>query len=163
MLPKYDNLPNPDFWTTLLWRRLVGHVVLRTDQALTRGRSVRVYAFCSAERLGHVGGVTLAVVQTRDTEVQLDLELLPGTGGPRGEADLYVLSSYPGQPISRDIFLNGRVLQLLDEETMELPTLEPTRLSADQPIVMPGKSYGFVVLPNAGAAVCSQPWQQQAA
>ena len=119
---------------------------------------MRVYAFCSAKDLGYVGGVTLAVVQTEDKQVELDLETLSQTVGARGRADLYWLTSYPGQPISRDIFLNGHVLRVVDEETMELPQLRnmAVSLTAEQPIVLPPKSYGFIVLPEAGAAACSQ-------
>ena len=154
----YDDLPNPDYWTTVLWRSLVGNLVLSTDTKVKHGRSVRVYAFCSAKDLGYVGGVTLAVVQTEDTQVELDLETLSQTVGARGRADLYWLTSYPGQPISRDIFLNGHVLRVVDEETMELPQLRnmAVSLTAEQPIVLPPKSYGFIVLPEAGAAACSQ-------
>ena len=158
----YDDLPNPDYWTTVLWQSLVGNLVLSTDTKINPGRSVRVYAFCSAKDLGYVGGVTLAVVQTKDTEAELDLEMLSQTVGARGRADLYWLTSYPGQPISRDIFLNGHVLRVVDEETMELPQLRNmvVSLTAEQPIVLPPKSYGFIVLPDAGAAACSKQQQE---
>ena len=153
----YDNLPNPDYWSTILWRRLVSNVVLSTDANINHGRQVRVYAFCSAKGLGYDGGVTLVVVQTKDSEVELDVEVLSQTAGARGRAELYWLTSYPGQPISRDMFLNGRVLRVVNEETMELPPLRDwaNHLTAEQPIVLPPKSYGFVVLPDAGAAECS--------
>jgi len=158
----YDDLPNPDYWTTVLWQKLVGNLVLSTDTNINHGRRVRVYAFCSAEDLGYVGGVTLAVVQTKDTEAELDLEMLSQTVGARGRADLYWLTNYPGQPISRDIFLNGNVLRVVDEETMELPRLKDmvVNLTAEQPIVLPPKSYGFIVLPDAGAAACSEQQQE---
>ena len=153
----YDNLPNPDYWTTILWRSLVGKLVLGTDAKINHGRQVRVYAFCSAKDLGYDGGVTLAVVQTKEGEVELDVEVLSQTVGARGRADLYWLTSYPGQPISRDVFLNGDVLRVVDEETMELPPLREmaVHLTAEQPIVLPPKSYGFVVLPDAGAGECT--------
>ena len=159
--PAYDNIPNPDYWTSILWRHLVGNLVLQSTDAKTndgRGQDVRVYAFCSAEHLGHVGGVTLVVVQTKDTEAELDPKMLSQTDGARGRANLYWLTSYPGQPLSRDIFLNGQVLRVVDEETMELPRLNQmgVSLTAEQPIVLPPKSYGFIVLPEAGAAACSQ-------
>jgi hypothetical protein len=159
MVP-FDNLPNPDFWTTVLWRRLVGNVVLGTDPPSLEMHSLRVYAFCSSPELGHVGGVTLAFVQTRDTEAELELELPGATtaefSSNRGAVDLYVLTSYPGQQSSRDVFLNGRVLRMADEEKMSLPLFEPTRLTAQDPVSLPRKSYGFIVLPDAGAEACSR-------
>lgn len=33
----------------MLWRRLVGTKVLAVDDGLAHGRSLRVYAFCTAE------------------------------------------------------------------------------------------------------------------
>ena len=40
---------------------------------------------------------------------------------------------------------------------MELPKLRnmAVSLTAEQPIFLPSKSYGFIVLPDAGAAACS--------
>ena len=44
-----DNLPNPDYWSSVLWRRLVGSHVIAVGGGLAPGRAVRTYAFCAAE------------------------------------------------------------------------------------------------------------------
>ena len=143
-----DNLPNPDFWSTLLWKRLVGGAVLRTDDLLASGRAVRVYAFCAA---AGAGAVTLVVLNTEDEEAQLTLE---GVGGAGGAAEVYWLTSTPGLLTSRDAYLNGELLRLADETTGALPPLTPRRVTTGPPLSLAPKSYGFVVLPEAGAAAC---------
>ena len=66
----------------MLWRRLVGTKVLAVDDGLAHGRSLRVYAFCTAEDyFSHtqvrydgatqVGGVTLVVLNTAETAAEL--------------------------------------------------------------------------------------------
>ena len=56
----------PDYFTTILWRKLVGHTVLQVaahdDVGTADANSglLRSYAYCSAEHPG--GGVTLALV-----------------------------------------------------------------------------------------------------
>merc|ERR1712154_614380 len=42
-----DFLPNPDYWSSLLFRDLVGNQALLVDGEFVDGRSVRTYAFCS--------------------------------------------------------------------------------------------------------------------
>ena len=43
-----DGTPNPDYYSTLLWKRLVGQKVLQIVNGLDENRTLRVYAFCSA-------------------------------------------------------------------------------------------------------------------
>lgn len=153
----WDARPNPDYWSTLLWRRLVGATVLATADLGEVGRDVRAYAFCAANSTR--GAVVLVVLNTRARAVDLQVELLPRAGRARTatRADAYLLTSYPGVLSSRDVFLNGHVLRLLDERTGALPPLQPVRLAAGQPVRMQAKSYGFVVLhfdDGAGAAEC---------
>ena len=144
---RWDALPNPDYWSSVLWRRLVGVKVLDVPGGLAKGRAVRAYAFCAA-----AGGVAVVVLNTLDRQASLHLET---AGGGASEAEVYLLTSYPGVPTSRDVFLNGRVLRLADAATGELPPLVPLRVAAGEPILLPPKSYGFVVLPSSGLSACS--------
>jgi hypothetical protein len=65
------------------------------------------------------------------------------------------MTSYPGVPTSRDVFLNGKVMKLADETTGGLPPLPPLKWPASAAVSVPPKSYGFVVLPDAGAGACT--------
>lgn len=106
------------------------------------GRAVRMYGFCARSR---DKGVAVVYLNTHVSGVTLSFDGLQGK-----TREVYILSSSPGNLISRDIFLNGKVLKLSDEG--KLPALDPLVISGD--VSVPAKSYGFVVIPNAGADAC---------
>jgi hypothetical protein len=118
-----------------------------------KGRSTRVYAFCSSAAGAGAGsgGVTLVVLNTAaaPVKVSIDPNELPGP------AHSYMLTSYPGVPTSRSIFLNGHVMELANTQTGELPPLDPLVVPQGAEVEVPGGSYGFVVLPQAHAGACS--------
>ena len=91
----------------------------------------------------------LVVLNTDSNPASVATNFLPG---PRV---VYVMTSYPGQLLSRDVFLNDVVLRLVNESTGELPKLEGRALSSDEHLVMPPHSYGFVVHPSAKALACA--------
>lgn len=134
--------PRPDYWGSLLWRRLMGTRVLNasTDETL-----VRVYAHCARDV---PGGLALAVINLADTALALDF----GNFG-KGERIRYALQAEALD--SQQITLNGRVLDL-DEGS--LPPLEgvsaQTRDADASRAWFPGLSYGFFLLPQAGIEAC---------
>ena len=65
------------------------------------------------------------------------------------------MTSFPGVLTSRDVFLNTKVMKLADETTGTLPPLPPLKVAAGDVVSVPPKSYGFVVLPDAGAGACT--------
>jgi heparanase 1 len=149
-----DNVPNPDYWTSILWRRLVGNVVLRVVDGLARGRTVRAYAFCARD--SDEGDVTVAVLNTDDEEVEVDLSVFENTREGSTGGDLSMEAFLLTSPIlsSRDVYLNGVLLQLKNETTGELPELKGVQV---EKVVMPAKSYGFVVVKGfeKGSSVCA--------
>eukprot|EP01043_Picozoa_sp_COSAG02_P053747 COSAG02_NODE_5982_length_3892_cov_18.035328_1_plen_548_part_00 len=152
-----DNLPNPDWWSSVLWRRLVGTKVLSVESGLATGRSLRVYAFCAAENYWthtQVGGVTLVFLNTANTVTELSAAD-GSTAAPLGRSEVYLLTSYPGVLTSREVFLNGNLLQLADEMAGSLPEMAPLKVVEGKPVKIPPKSYGFIVLPDAGAGACT--------
>ena len=141
---------------------MVGTKVLSLKDAaeLQPGRELRVYAFCSASNTtidgssgssssgsSSSGSVTLVVLNTATEPTSLQTTL-PGT------REVFMLTSYPNVPTSRDVFLNERVLQLLDQEHGTLPPLVPTQVPTGAAVIIPAQSYGFVVHPGADAAAC---------
>jgi heparanase 1 len=141
--------PRPDYWTSVLWRRLVGSRVL--DAASGGDPLLRVYAHCT--RAGAPdqasGAVTLVVVNLDpSTGVELNLDAMGGDS-----ADVYALSS--SDPSSTSSALNGTTLVAGDDGS--LPALSPAavvRSGGALRATFPPASYGFVVLPGAGAAAC---------
>jgi hypothetical protein len=77
------------------------------------------------------------------------------TAAPLGRSEVYLLTSYPGVLTSREVFLNGNLLQLADEMAGSLPEMAPLKVVEGKPVKIPPKSYGFIVLPDAGAGACT--------
>jgi len=138
----YDNLPNPDYYSALLWRNLVGTRVLSVADGLASGRVCRAYAFCSRQ---HAGGVVLVWLNTRAESVEL-------THNAAGRQESYLLTSAPDALTGRDIYLNGNRLQV--DSTTGKVILQPRIFDEHRPLTMPPHSYGFIEMPEAGASAC---------
>lgn len=132
--------PRPDYWASVLWRRLMGSRVLdvgRTDAS----DLVRVYAHCSYGRPGAV--TVLAINLDADHSVRIEVD-----GLPTANKELYLLTSEGLD--SHDIMLNGTILR---DEDGELPALGP-ELVGDGPAVVPSLGIAFIVYPDADAPAC---------
>lgn len=138
----YDNLPNPDYFSALLWRQLIGTQVLSVDGGLEDGRECRTYAFCSRQ---HAGGVVLVWLNTQAQSVELSHNV-------PGRQESYLLTSAPDQLTAREIYLNGDLLQV-DSSTAEV-VMQPRKINEGSSVTMPPHSYGFLEMPSAGAGAC---------
>jgi hypothetical protein len=142
--------PLPDYWTSLLWRRLVGARVL--DAPTGKDPLLRVYAHCARSTApGHApGAVTLVVLNLdRASAVSLDLDTTFGD-----EADVYELAS--PDPASRELSLNGKALVAGGDGAP--PSMAPAIVHRDGGNLRARfgpATYGFVVVPGALAPVCN--------
>ena len=60
--------PLPDYWASVLHKRLMGTVVLDVSGSLQMGRSVRTWASCTHKKAkAPHGAVTLLILNTRST------------------------------------------------------------------------------------------------
>ena len=66
--------------------------------------------------------------------------------------DEYLLTSYPNVIQSRDILLNGKALQMVNDETF--PKFEANTQDGGSTITMQALSYGFVAAANVNATAC---------
>ena len=136
----------------MLFKQLVGTVVLNVENCTAPGRTVRVYAFCT--RVGgpipySAGAITLVAININSTPVTFS----PNVNGVVNYVrDEYHLTSPNNQMASQYIALNGKVLQL--GEGGSLPSFDPISVSSNTPITMAGLSYGFFVLTHANGAAC---------
>jgi heparanase 1 len=144
LLQQRGHAPTPDYWATLLWKRLMGGRVLGVAGDDRPGRALRAYAHCAA---GGGGGVALAVVNVARAAASLDLRV--GAGGRR---EVYRLGTVEGVFTGRRATLNGRELRLTGAR---LPPLPPAMEAAGGPLAMPALSVAFVVLPDAYAPACT--------
>lgn len=155
LLGNYPSEPlttSPDFYTTVLFRRLFGDVVLSVDSSVG---TLRSYGFCSRE---FPGGIALALVnldQYQDASVSTALE---------GRWESYLLepewtgeSTAPVQDrvTSRKMVLNGGAALEVGPNGA-LPQLNPIRHpSSKMPVLMvPKLSILFVVFPEQRTAAC---------
>ncbi len=132
--------PRPDYWASVLWRRLMGHRVLEVDR-IEASELVRLYAHCSHERAGAVTVLAINLDEDRSVRIEVD-------GVSNASKELYVLTS-DGLD-SHDIMLNGTVLR--DAEGV-LPPLEP-EVIGDGPADVPALGIAFIVFPDADAPAC---------
>ena len=127
--------PRPNYWGGLLWHRLMGTTVL--DAGPSRP-GLHVYAHCMR---GHLGGVTLAAINTSRTEAaSIELPL----AGER-----YTLTAQPLE--SEQVLLNGRPLTLGANDA--LPELRGVDVRAGQMALAPS-TITFVTIPSAENGAC---------
>ncbi|XP_041372088.1 heparanase-like [Gigantopelta aegis] len=140
--------PNPDYWLTLLYKRLVGSAVFNatsTDQSI----AFRVYAHCTKTHnvWGYpAGSVTLYVLNLHSESVNMSLPQFDDQ-----EVDLFLLTPDGDQSLkSRFVLLNDKRLELTADS--KLPVLEPQKLHSS--VIFPAFSFGFVVVPQAQVKSC---------
>lgn len=140
--------PNPDFWLSLLHKRLVGVKVLDVSGQTEEKRKVRVYSHCSSSQYP-MGSVTLFALNVHlDEPVVLKLN-----GELKGkDVDVYLLTPENGDLLTKTVRLNGKVLNLVDDRT--LPDLVPKSVPGDEPLDLPPLTFGFYVIPEASASAC---------
>jgi len=127
--------PRPNYWAALLWRRLMGPIVLDPGPA---SPGTHLYAHCTA---GHPGGVTLMAINTSRTDTaSIDLP---------AAADRYMLTARTLEDVH--VELNGRELALGAGD--QLPSLQPTRLPKGRVELAPA-SITFLVVSGSGNPSC---------
>ena len=132
--------PRPDYWASVLWRRLMGQRVLDVGRTAVDDQ-VRVYAHCSRERVGAV--TVLAINLDSENSVRIDMDGISNT-----EKELYLLTSNGLD--SSDLILNGTLLR---DDNGVLPPLDPSQIGR-RPADIPPHAMAFIVYPNADAAAC---------
>jgi hypothetical protein len=127
--------PRPSYWAALLWRRLMGAVVL--DAPATQP-DVYLYAHCLR---GHSGGVALLAINAdRNAPHALETSLA---------AERYTLTS--ADLLGQSVDLNGQALKLGD--TDELPALTAQAAPAGAVTLSPA-SITFLAFPAARNRAC---------
>eukprot|EP01006_Ploeotia_vitrea_P044030 TRINITY_DN66798_c9_g1_i1.p1 TRINITY_DN66798_c9_g1~~TRINITY_DN66798_c9_g1_i1.p1 ORF type:complete len:503 (-),score=50.25 TRINITY_DN66798_c9_g1_i1:891-2186(-) len=140
-LLSHEYKPNPDYFTLVLWQKLMGTRVLSTSKPQN---GVRVYAQCMK---GTSGGVVLVMININTGAHGAATVNTPELGGQRVE---FILTA--DSPRSRVMKLNGKLLQL-DHEG-KLPNMDGMKKPTTSPFVMPAFSLAYVAYPEANWAVC---------
>ncbi|KAL0911478.1 hypothetical protein M5K25_019622 [Dendrobium thyrsiflorum] len=170
-------IPNPDYYSALLWHRLMGKGVLSVD--ISGSLFLRAYAHCRKQK----SGVTMLLINLSKSAAfsvtvrnDLNVDLAEGNGiqkdssfihglkqtvswiGKEASKDShkreeYHLTAKDGNHLSRTMVLNGIPLQL--NKNGEIPALNPLLVSVSSPITIAPLSIAFVVFPNFEARACA--------
>ncbi|NP_072127.1 heparanase precursor [Rattus norvegicus] len=143
--------PLPDYWLSLLFKKLVGPKVLMSRVKGPDRSKLRVYLHCT--NVYHPryreGDLTLYVLNLHNVTKHLKLPP-PMFSRP---VDKYLLKPFGSDGLlSKSVQLNGQTLKMVDEQT--LPALTEKPLPAGSSLSVPAFSYGFFVIRNAKIAAC---------
>ena len=136
LIDQSDFRPRPNYWAALLWRRLMGTVVL--DAGAPR-EGLHLYAQCLR---GHPGGVALLAINNSRTDRS---EITLPTASVR-----YTLSAPTLQ--SASVMLNGQPLRL--DPNDDLPEING-RATAAGPIQFDPATVTFLAIPEAANTACA--------
>lgn len=134
LLGELDLFPSPDYWASVLWKRLMGETVLAVE-ATDGPDTLRTYAHCAPG-----GGVTALAINIDTAPVEVH--------GAWGAPEVYLVEA-DGLD-AREVRLNGVTLTAADDGT--LPTLPSA--PGGRSVTLPGRSYAFLHWPSADAAAC---------
>jgi heparanase 1 len=136
--------PRPDYFASVLYKRLMGSIALDVIRDDAGDPFVRTYAHCAAPRAGHApGSATLLAINlhpSQSAEVHW-------AASSASEADIYQVTA-PDLTSSRAL-LNGQTMVV----SPGLPvSLEPERAAFSGSLRLPPASYTFAVVEAALAA-----------
>lgn len=168
-------IPNPDYYSALLWHRLMGRNVLATSFSGTK--KIRAYAHCAKNSLGAVllllnldGNTTVQVnvilditqsmrhhqISHKSKVIRLPLissKLKGATSKLKGATrEEYHLTPKDGDLHSQTMLLNGNILSV--NSAGEIPALTPLIVNSSAPISIAPFSIVFMHFPDIALAGC---------
>lgn len=126
--------PRPNYWAAVLWKRVMGSVVLAAPRAPSA--DVRLYAHCLPTRKGGVGVMAL------------NIGTAPQTLRPGRAAKAWVMTGVPID--TRDVKINGHTPAL--NAAGDLEGLDAVAVKTA--LTIPGQSIAFVAVPDANNSAC---------
>lgn len=136
LLDQHTLEPRPDYWAAVLWKRLMGPVVL--DPVKTGDESLRVYAQCTPSKDGGVALVALNTAKEGTRTITLP-----------AAAERYTLTA--DELASTKVKLNGKALQAAPDGS--LPQMRGEHIKAGN-VELPAESVTFLAIPSAGNQSC---------
>ncbi|KAL7619224.1 hypothetical protein Lser_V15G00543 [Lactuca serriola] len=175
LLSKTTFAPNPDYYSALLWNRLMGTGVLSVERRSV-GPHLRTYAHCSKGK----AGITLLLINlSNQTEFRLSIHNILNTnlvtpkvtkvsffhklkstfswiGSKSTDAKLtreeYRLTPQGGDIKSKTMLLNG--IPLMVTKTGEIPQMKPAFVNVNSPVSIAPLNIKFIQFPNFQASGC---------
>ncbi|OMO71980.1 Glycoside hydrolase, family 79 [Corchorus olitorius] len=155
MLNTTTFIPNPDYYSALLWHRLMGSRVLRVNQDVLP--YLRVYSHCAKQKPGISilfinlsGDKSFDVTLTNDENFYVDGLNSEFKGFEKREE--YHLTPKDGNIQSDVVLLNGTPLEL---RNLEIPEMNPQLVDASTPISVAAHSIVYVTIRDFHAPACA--------
>ncbi|KAH7675070.1 heparanase 1 protein [Dioscorea alata] len=161
--------PNPDYYSALLWHRLMGQNVLSTS--FKGSKKIRAYAHCARDSQGITvllinldGNTTTQVyvtsksaytfsVTSKNSKPRTRFHHIPGLRGRIGYTrDEYHLTAKDGNLQSQTMLLNNNALEV--DSNGNIPPLEPIKVNLAEPVIVAPYSIVFVHIPHFYAPAC---------
>ncbi|KAK0571158.1 hypothetical protein LWI29_011910 [Acer saccharum] len=159
-------VPNPDYYSALLWHRLMGRNVLSTSFSGTK--KIRAYAHCAKQSKG----ITLLLINLdNSTTVQANVKFnntsslrhkhkahkkhlieLPQGSVNGNSREEYHLTAKDGNIHSQTMLLNGNILSVTSSG--DIPPLEPLLVNSTEAITVAPFSIVFVHMPYIDLPAC---------
>ncbi|CAH8384908.1 unnamed protein product [Eruca vesicaria subsp. sativa] len=161
--------PNPDYYSALIWQRVMGRKALLTSYSGTK--KIRSYTHCARQSKGitvllmnldNNTTVVVAKVELNNTfslrhrkssQRKLATSELPWVSNGEIQREEYHLTAKDGNLHSQTMLLNGNALQV--NSTGDIPPLEPIHVNSTQPITIAPYSIVFVHMPNVVVPACA--------
>ncbi|XP_065221517.1 kinesin-related protein 4-like [Planococcus citri] len=162
--------PTPEFWTSVLYKSLVGRTVLDIKQTAGNGTNkVHLFTHCTKfiekpeesiinpEILYEPGSITVYGVNMASESTRISFKI-----GVKGDetAHLYILTQDNSNADFPKTLLNRQPLGLSAEN--ELPLISPRVRDSPKYLLIPARSIFFVVFPNTKCRSCMEHEQPDA-
>lgn len=145
LIDHFSLLPNPDYFTALVWKATMGTKVLQVDSSAPE--NVLVFAHCALQ--GN-GAVSVAFINL-DSAVSYSVTFSNSPLTPRDE---YILTPFGGDLTAKQVLLNDAAVPLGIANGIVSPITPKTVTDPNTPLVLSPNTYGFIVLTSANVSIC---------
>ncbi|KAE9594293.1 putative glycosidase [Lupinus albus] len=142
-------MPNPDYYSALLWHRLMGQRVLAASFSGTK--KIRAYAHCAKQPLG----ITILLLNLGNSTVLAEVSK-NFTKPPHGHVKFreeYHLTAKNQNLHSQVMLLNGQILSVNKDGV--IPPLKPVHVDPSKPIIVTPLSVVFAHIPDVILPACT--------
>ncbi|CAL1539024.1 unnamed protein product, partial [Lymnaea stagnalis] len=135
--------PTPDYYLSLLFKRLVEGPVFKVISPATQ---LRVYCNCARVGLYNPGAIVVYYLNLAKKPCKLNLAQFADH-----VKDVYSLTPEKGDLAARRVLLNGKKLNMIGDA---VPPTPPLKVAGD--VQVEGRSFGFIVVPDANQNLCKK-------
>jgi len=158
--------PHPDWYSTVLWKQLMGNTVLnfKVGGDADIQSMVTIHAWCTPPKFAKAGSITISYVVGSANSYTLNVPTLASLT-PRIEFTLTSSAqeyespregaALPQSLFDDAIYLNGKLMTVDAMGKLPQYPIQGKTVNASAPVLLP-YSYGYIVFPDAGVAACGK-------